>query len=274
MAKRLTLADVLKAQVVGLRKLDNQTLSKLEPALRLAESNLTDQLNQWEGSEDFSYVQRQQSLRSVRSALNHIDKIMYEQGERAARLYNRYGIDQASNELATIPHVMPVFNREVVALDQNDFLLNTYMASIENYSAQTRVNVSNALTQAVLQKRAGYEVKEKIHQFLQLKRWKAQRIMRTEMHRIYNQSKLMSYQEYEKESGKKVLKALFHPMDNRTGEDSIELSEKDPKIPLNEPFRFTYRYTRKDGSVRVEKRVFMSPPDRVNDRSSLYVIVE
>jgi hypothetical protein len=50
----------------------------------------------------------------------------------------------------------------------------------------------------------------------------------------------------------------MHPMDRRTGKDSMELAYEHPTIPIDEPFKFTWKgFT----------RVFMNPPDRPNDRA-------
>jgi hypothetical protein len=55
-------------------------------------------------------------------------------------------------------------------------------------------------------------------------------------------------------------KALIHPMDARTADDSKMLSKINPIVDINEPFRYTYGK---------HERVFMYPPDRPNDRAIL-----
>ena len=60
----------------------------------------------------------------------------------------------------------------------------------------------------------------------------------------------------------------MHPIDNRTGDDSVQLASQNPVVDNDEPFRFTFRRATKNGIVE-EKRVFMFPPDRPNDRAIL-----
>lgn len=268
----LTFSQLLKHQASGLHKLDKETLSRLEAALRIAESELSDSLNRLnEGT--ISYRQRQESLIAVRAALNKMDGYFARIGKWASKKYNAEAINQGNKELKSL-NVFPISNRAVVSLDKNKFLFNSYEASMKAYSARTRSQVAQEITQGVLQRKSVFDIKSSISKKFQLKRQASKLIVRTEMHRIYNQSKLLTYQQFEKESGKKVLKALFHPMDNRTGEDSLQLAKKDPKIPLNKPFKFTYKYRLKSGAVRKMEQVAMTPPMRPNDRAVMYIVTQ
>ena len=117
--------------------------------------------------------------------------------------------------------------------------------------------------------RSGFEITSALSKFLDIKKWRLQRIVRTESHKIYNLSKLMAYSDFQKEHFPDLMKRLHHPMDKRTAEDSKQLAKLDPAIPLNTPFVFTYRRRLASGQVKSETRRFMVPPDRPHDRSSL-----
>ena len=110
--------------------------------------------------------------------------------------------------------------------------------------------------------------------FIDTERWRINRILRTEMHFAYNDSKLSGMETIRDKYNPKMKKSLYHPMDSRTGEDSKQLERKDPIIPMNKPFKFTYEYKRKDGTYKAYHRQFMYPPDRPNDRAILIPVWE
>lgn len=61
----------------------------------------------------------------------------------------------------------------------------------------------------------------------------------------------------------KLKKGLFHPMDDRTSDDSKYLKNLNPIIDIDKPFRYTWNG---------KERVFLSPPSRPNDRAILVPI--
>ena len=74
----------------------------------------------------------------------------------------------------------------------------------------------------------------------------------------------MAYGEFQKQHFPDMMKRLFHHMDKRTADDSKQLAELDPAVPLNKPFVFKYKR-----GLKTEVRRFMVPPDRPNDRATL-----
>ena len=124
----------------------------------------------------------------------------------------------------------------------------------------TGLQVTRGLTDAVIQNRSGYEVTGRLSKFIDLKRWKIKQIVRTEMSGIFNRTKLLTYDRFNKENFKgTLLKRMFHPMDNRTAEDSKQWAQADPAIPLDRPFRLKLR----NGKIQEG----MTPPLRPNDRA-------
>jgi hypothetical protein len=156
------------------------------------------------------------------------------------------------------------------AIETKDFLMNHYQKSLSHYSSQTKVNVARALSQAALQELPYSEVVSKVGQFFEGQEWEIHRIARTELHHIYSVGKLQGMKELKKEVVPDLMKGLFHPMDSRTGKDSIELSILNPILPLNEPFEQNYTPILKNGKRgKTQHYEFMTPPNRPNDRAIL-----
>jgi hypothetical protein len=99
-----------------------------------------------------------------------------------------------------------------------------------------------------------------IGRFFQGEEWKLRRIVRTELHNVYNYSKMRSMQDLSTEQIPDLKKSLMHPIDDRTGDDSKILANQNPIVDIDEPFRFNYKGN---------ERVFLFPPDRPNDRAIL-----
>lgn len=86
------------------------------------------------------------------------------------------------------------------------------------------------------------------------------RIIRTESWRYVNEARL---EEFRKKGYK--YKTTYPVKDNRTGDDSLFYYDEHQVKPLNEPFNYVWNG---------KERVFMTPPDRPNDRNILipYII--
>ena len=161
----------------------------------------------------------------------------------------------------------------VVAEDSQNFLINKYDASIDAYSeglrAQITQNIVNSLAVRDTSQRTVGRLVSDIGRFFVGEEWKLDRIVRTEMSNIYNFSKINGMSEIKEEFVPDLKKALLHPMDNRTGDDSKQLARKNPVVDIDKPFVFTFKRRLKDGTVKEERREFMFPPDRPNDRAIL-----
>lgn len=92
-------------------------------------------------------------------------------------------------------------------------------------------------------------------------RWRAERIVRTELHYAHSAVKFEAMKATEKKIGSPLFKRLIETFDDRTGDDSFILHGQ--TVPLSKPFVWK-RKTRKGGWV-VE--AFMFPPNRPNDRA-------
>lgn len=264
-----TFKDLLRLQLLGLEKLDKRTIKRLYPAMAEIELQLKQELNSF-ASDQFSYQKRRQTLVLLSASLEKMEKILLDDFEFSAGEYYQYGLDIGEAEIRTFNNIQaqaietPDINKLAISLKHNKFLLNNAEASLKTYSARIRSTVSNALTQGILAGRSGYEITSKLSKFLDIKRYRLTRIVRTESHKIYNSSKLVAYQEFQKHHFPDMMKRLYHPMDKRTADDSKQLAQIDPEVPLNKPFVFKYKR-----GLKTEVRRFMVPPDRPNDRATL-----
>ena len=208
-----TFQDILKMQLLGLENLDRSTLKRLYPAMSEVENQLKSELNRF--SEDqFSYQKRRQTLALISSSLNRMEKLLLDDFATSSDGYYQYGLDVGEQEIQRFNAIQaietPDINKQAISLEHNKFLLNNAEASLKTYSARVRATVSNALTQGMLAGRSGYEITSKPSKFLDTKRWRLQRIVRTESHKIYNSSKLIAYGEFKKEHFPNLKKALIH----------------------------------------------------------------
>ena len=265
MSQALRLSDLLQLQFSTIEQLDQEVLNRLTPVLESAENQLRAELDRF-ATDTFSYTQRRQKIHLINRALAKIyNQHLYEM-DNSAEDFNELGWEMANREVKEMGKEVgisvPNIKKDVVSLYHNEFLLNEMQASIQGYSVETRHKISRALTDAVIQQKSGYEAVSKVGKYVHLRTWKIRRIVRTEMSRIYNGTKMISYQEFNRDNFQgRMLKRMFHPMDNRTAEDSKLWAIKDPAIPMNQLFRMVLP----NGNVQEG----LYPPLRPNDRATL-----
>lgn len=157
--------------------------------------------------------------------------------------------------------VVPInINAQLIAEDTNNFLINKYEASISAYSESVRSMLTTNLTNEMLMESSLSKVVRQLGTFFQGEEWKLLRIARTELHNSYNLGKMNGMLETRDQVLPDLMKTLYIPMDARTGSDSKALSRQSPIVPIDEPFVQVWKG---------QKRVYMAPPDRPNDRSIL-----
>ena len=247
MIRTKTLKETINQELSGLQSLDSSQQQKLVPILKEAREELL---------------------------INRMEKAIKKEAHTQAKDYYNMGQDEANHEIERFSRdfssaPQKFTSPKTVGLIQSDYLINNMEASLQTYHARIRALVSNAITQGMIANQVTSDTVLRISRFLNIKRWRIVRIVRTETHKIYNYSKLLNFSRWRDEEFPNLKKALFHPMDHRTGEDSKQLARLDPEVPLEQPFVFTYKRKLASGIVRTDKRVFMVPPDRPNDRASM-----
>ncbi len=180
----------------------------------------------------------------------------YEQGvEDSTSEVNLFNKKFSSADEMTIPVdiILLSTNRRII-------LLNQYMSSIESYNESLRNKIQRELTQGLIAKTPYSTLVGNISNHMVDDEWKIHRIARTELHNIYNISKMDGLTKIKENYLPNLQKTLIHPMDARTGQDSIELAEQNPIVDIDKPFIQKY-------NSKVYR--FMAPPNRPNDRAIL-----
>lgn len=176
------------------------------------------------------------------------------------------GIEDLLGELNTFDSeflgaVTPInLNAALLAKDTTNLLVTKYQTNLDEYGRGIMQQLTAGLFSATIGDASHEEVTQRIGKFFVAEEWKLRRIVRTELHNIYNMGKINGMQELADDTVPDLMKALMHPMDQRTGKDSIYAATLNLVAEIDEPFSYQWggRW-----------RVFMAPPDRPNDRSIL-----
>lgn len=254
----------MELHVQRLRDMEEERSERIVAQYRRIRGELTDRLRALpRGS--FSAQQLRGVLVQVESAVEAMDDGLLNQMRSAVLDLVGLGVDDLVEEIERFDEefldaVQPIdVDLLDVASDTAELLLNQHEASLQSYSSSIRASVGRYLTDGAIEGRPVDVVLQRMGDFFFGEEWKLRRIARTELHNAHGMAKLRSLQRLDEAQGG-WMKRLYHPLDSRTADDSKALLAQDPVIPINEPFRFTWR-----GATRI----FMSPPDRPNDRSVL-----
>jgi hypothetical protein len=157
--------------------------------------------------------------------------------------------------------VTPInLNAALAAREVSNLLTTKYETNLEAYGNDLQTQITNGLFSAALGEVNHEEVVGRISSFFTAEEWKLRRIVRTELHNIYNVGKLRSMGDLSEGQIPDLMKTLMHPMDDRTGDDSKYAARVNLVAAIDEPFQYTWRG---------KPREFMAPPDRPNDRAIL-----
>lgn len=148
----------------------------------------------------------------------------------------------------------------IESVEPDNFLFNQFDTSMLTYNQGLRNSFQNVLGQNLLQQKTWSQSVFDMEQVFDAQEWMLARIVRTELHNIYNVSKMKGFGNIQENYLPDLKKTMYHPMDSRTGEDSIAMSRQDMVVPIDEPFRFEWKG---------KKYVFICPPNRPNDRAIL-----
>lgn len=242
-------------KLIGMFK---QAKSELITRLMFAEDNT------------FTEARLNSTIAQIDVALNNLQQRLNQQLRFGFDLVFENGVEDSVKELNKfekefngVSGLIPL-DPILESLEPDNFLFNQYQSSIETYSQSLRQEFQRVLGQSLLQQRTWTQAVNDINTVFASSEWRLARIVRTELHGIYNVSKLKGFQESKRELLPDLQKTLFHPIDSRTGDDSVEANRKNLIVDLDKPFVYTFN----QGDKKITRR-FMSPPDRPNDRSIL-----
>lgn len=157
--------------------------------------------------------------------------------------------------------VTPInLNAALLAKDTADLLVVKYNTNLEAYGKNLMAKISEGLFSATIGEVGYDQVVGRIGRFFNAEEWRLHRIVRTELHGIYNRGKIDAMSDLVDTDLPDLKKTLMHPMDARTGKDSMYAARLGLIAEIDEPFEYVWNG---------ETRVFMGPPDRPNDRAIL-----
>jgi hypothetical protein len=214
----------------------------------------------------FTEAKLETILRQLEIGIEALEARMRNDLVEASTFIQEQGLEDAVKEVNSLEKKYNGVNQLVplesilASVDPNTYLFNNYTSSIQSYNQDLRAGMQNVLTQGLIQRKSLTQVVADMEMLMRSDTWKVQRIVRTELHQIYNVSKMSGFGEIKKQFVPDLKKSLVHPMDDRTAEDSKELAAKNPIIDIDKPFVQHYNGKR---------LTFMAPPNRPNDRAIL-----
>lgn len=265
--------SIAENHVKQVRALEEKEARRVLKLYEQSRQNLRDRLDALPGG-TFTAQQTRGTLLQVELAIREMNRILADEMSTAAEDIAGVGIDHLVVELNRFNKefsgaVVPInLDAAVVASDTSNFLFNRYQTSLEAYGQDLRSTIATEITNAAIEEVPFGQITRNLSRFFLGEQWKLERIVRTELHNVYNIGKINGMKDLVEDQIPDLMKALYHPMDSRTADDSKQAAVQNPIVPIDEPFRYTYTRQTKSGPVR-EERVFMAPPDRPNDRSIL-----
>jgi hypothetical protein len=245
--------------------LEDEKARKLLKRYKEVRQELRDRLDTMPGDK-FSAQQLRGVLTQVEAAIEAMQVALLTGMRDVALESAMMGVEHQLEEIRVFDReftgaVAPInIDVQLVASDSNNFLLNRYESSLDAYGQDLINSLTTTLSTEALAQSSFSSVVHRLGRFFQGEEWKLFRIARTELHNVYNIAKMNGMREVRDEVLPDMMKTLIHPMDSRTGEDSKILARRNPIIPIDQPFKYTFKG---------KTRIFMAPPDRPNDRAIL-----
>lgn len=262
-------ADLAQDHIDKISNYSEKKAQEITKAYRRVRQDLRDRLDALDsrGKDDtFTAQKTRGALLQVESALATMTKNLNSDLNAASLDVAGMGIENLVREIEKWNEhftgaLIPInIDAVAVATDTSNFLFNQREASLEAYSAAIRSKMAYAITDAAIAEVTMSELNANIGKFFLGEEWVIQRLVRTELHNIYNRGKINGMFDIREKSIPDLQKTLFHPMDKRTGKDSKRLAANNPIVDLDKPF------IENSTGKTLE---YMAPPNRPNDRAIL-----
>jgi hypothetical protein len=238
---------------------------KLQKVYQKARLELKAQL-MLSGDNTFTEARLKSTLLQVEQVLDHLNRKLKNEAFFGFEFMGDTGIEDSVKEVNTFEKYFTGVNSAIPfeavmeSTERENYLFNNYQSSLDTYSAMLRGKFQSQLTQSLLQRKTWSQTVWDMDQVFNLDEWVLARIVRTELHNIYNVSKMNGFTSVRDQYMPNLKKTLYHPMDSRTGDDSKKASRLNMIVDIDQPFIYSFK-----GEVRT----FMAPPDRPNDRAIL-----
>jgi hypothetical protein len=249
-------------EILGLEDSESKRVIK---AYRRVRQDLRDRLDTLPAG-SFSAQRTRAALVQIDGALVAMKEGVLTEMDSSAQDSAEMGLGHLTRELKKwdkkfLGAITPInLNVVKVATDTKKYLFNQYDSSLDAYNSQLRGEFARQLMDAAIAGDPMSAVIQRISQIFLGEEWKIERLVRTELHNIYSMGKLNGMVDLADGELPDLKKTLYHPMDKRTGKDTIRLSRNNPIVPVDEPF--------KENSTGKWK-TYMAPPNRPNDRAIL-----
>jgi hypothetical protein len=255
---------VVEANIQAVHRIEQDQARKLLNRFREIRFDLRNELEMDIPPGTFTAQKMRGSLVQIERAITELSKRLEGGMGDAAGVASERGVDDLVKEIQAFEEhfkgaVIPIdFNAAALASDAQSLAISRYESSIGSYSAALKADIARQVQNAVIEQLNVSQMVERLNRYMAGEEWKIQRLARTEIHNVYNLSKLGTIREIRDTQLDDLQKTLMHPMDARTASDSKYAASLQLIANIDEPF--VYRW---GGKVRT----YMSPPDRPNDRS-------
>lgn len=258
--------SILEKNASRLNGLQMDQARKMLSQYRKAKEELKLQLMANSSSNEYTEAKLRNTIAQVDVAIASL-KVITNRGAREGFEYlTDQGIEDSVREMDAFDKYfgggfgkLP-YDAIIESTDPENILLNRYESSVDMYSLGLRNSIQNTLTQSLIQQKTWSQAVWDMEQIFNIEEWKLSRIVRTELHGIYNQSKMNGFTTIRDGYIPDLKKTLYNPMDSRTAEDSMYVESLKLIVPIDEPFRYKWKG---------KEYVFMTPPSRPNDRAIL-----
>lgn len=265
----LTVQEVIQKNIEKVEELEEKEQKRILKVFRKVRLELLDRLLTIQPG-TFTAEKLQLVLAQVQSAILAIKRdLKFSMSESSEKLAVK-GTEDLLKEVTKLSKhfegsIQPLpLDTILLASQAQTFLLNKHEASLDAYGEGLRAQITSHITQSMVLRDSTRQtvsaITADVGRFFQGEEWRLNRIVRTELHNIYNFAKLNTLKETKDNFIPDLKKSLMHPIDSRTGNDSKALADLNPIVDIDEPFSFTWKG---------QKREFLFPPDRPNDRAIL-----
>jgi hypothetical protein len=261
-----------RAQLAGL--MEKRGVGKMQRLYRDAEAEVSRKLRELvrRGRGDtFTAHHYRMVLVQVRDGVHQFEQNlaahMGREGRTAGLLAHRHLIKEVKAASKTFAGHTPVLRAEQAAVAKGVFnqeepsLLRRFQSSVRLYGPPTIKKVEGQMALAMTSGENVGEAIDRVTTAIAGERWRAERIVRTEMSYSYGVVKQASMEGLRTELPR-LQKKLVATHDDRTGADSLQLDGQ--TVEVNHPFVWQVKNAK--GIPTGEVKRYMQPPNRPNDR--------
>jgi hypothetical protein len=248
---------------------------RLEQLYKEARSDLYDQLLRAGGkmSDTPTAIQLRAMIAQADGVLSRLGKGIHKQLRDVSKLSAELGAEHGRDEFRELEKhfrgTTPVLSLEKAAIlrdlvkDVDASILRRHQLVSTTWTAGAIADMERVLSTGAL---AGKPLEGMVDDVMGVaglmneERWRAERIVRTELSHAHNSAKFKAMQKSQEDQGRPLYKKLITTFDDRTGDDSF--LQHGQTVPVDQPFE--WKHKRRGGTWVVTR--YQHPPNRPNDR--------